>query len=494
MKKKYFLTILIFSSILINCSKDKDPILSDENKIISFDLSFNGETYIGQINQLSKTINIETIGLELTSSIIPEISISANATISPSLSVGQDFKQEVQYTVTAENGNKAIYRIVVDNTILSDENKINSFDLSFNGETYIGQINQLSKTINIETIGLELTSSIIPEISISANATISPSLSVAQDFKQEVQYTVTAENGNKAIYRIIVDNTILLSNEKKILNYSFEYDNKVYEGIIDHDALTIDVETDFGVIGAAFSITISEGATYTFSPGGYQNFHLPITYTVTAEDGTSNDYVMTPKICQFNPRNLSFYSNANPIIGGFNIDLTVPNSALVLENETHSYILDYSDYSVEPSTAVVGVDGTFRLLFPENIVSASDYKLRYKVNNVIKAEADRNLDILAENIPIITSSNQDVYKRGETMILSGSNLVSSLLVDAYNGSDYVYFPPYLSVNNEQTELTFPMTINPAMFPSYAGISENYPTRVFIYYNGREGDSIIVDFD
>jgi len=381
-----------------------------------------------------------------------------------------------------------------DDPILSEENKIMSFKLNINGDMYDGQINYFSNVINIETVGLESNTNLVPEIEISPYATISPSLSIGQDFNKEVKYTVTAQNGEQVTYTVIVANIPALSNEKKILNYSFEYDNIVYEGVIDHDALTINVETTVGVIGAAFSITLSDGASYTFSPGTYQNFHLPITYTVTAENGTSNDYIMTPTIREFTQRNYSFYSNAVPIIGGYNIDLTVPNSALVLENDTHSYTLTYSDYNVTPSDYIVGVSGSFRIHFPSNIVSASNYKLRYKVNNEIMAEAIDNVDVLAENVPVIISSNQDIYKRGDTMILSGTNLVPGILIDAHNGSDYVYFPPYLTVNNEETEITFPMTINPAMFPSYHGIAEDYPTRIFIYYQGREGSSIVVDFD
>jgi hypothetical protein len=381
-----------------------------------------------------------------------------------------------------------------DDPILSHENKIISFKISVDGQTFNGQINHSTKIINVETIGLEFSTSIVPEIEISPNSTISPGTSVTQDFNHEVHYIVKAQNGEVANYVIVANNTILLSKDKKILDFSFEYDNNVFTGVINHDELTIDVETTVGVNNRIPSITISEGATISPGANQAQNFHLPVTYTVTAEDGTSNEYVVTPKICEFSPRFYNFYSNAAPIIGGYNIDLTVPGSALVLENDANSYILTYSDYNVNTSDWIVGVSGNFRIHFPENIVSASNYKLRYKVNNEIKAEANRDVDILAENLPVITSSNQSIYKRNDTLILYGSNLVTGLMVDAYNGSDYIYNQSYISINTEMTELTFPMTINPGMFPTYAGISENYPTRVLIYYNGREGDEITVEFD
>lgn len=377
--------------------------------------------------------------------------------------------------------------------ILSSENKIISFNISLEGQTFVGQINDLTKKINLETTGLELNRSIVPKIEISSNSTISPATSKAQDFNNEVRYSVKAQNGEVANYVIVVNNTELLSNDKKILDFSFERDNNVYGGVINHDELTINVETSVGVNNLVPSITISEGATISPSADQAQNFHLPVTYTVTAEDGTSNEYVMTPRICEFSPRFYNFYSNANPIIGGYNIDLTVDGSTLVLENEENSYTLSYSDYNVSPSDWIVGVSGNFRIHFPDNIKSNSNYKLRYKVNDEIKAESNRNVDILAENLPVIDSTNQNIYKRNDVLILYGSNLVTGLLVDAYNGTDYIYNNRNISINTELTELTFPMTINPGMFPTSAGGSEKYPTRILIYYQGREGDEITVDF-
>lgn len=379
---------------------------------------------------------------------------------------------------------------------LSTENKILSFELTIDNNIFIGQVDHFNKVITIETAGLESHPSLIPKIEVSPYATISPSISTDQNFNNTIEYTVTAQNGDIAVYKVITNNTRALSSEKKILSYSIEYGEKVYTGTIDHDALTIDIDINFGIIGSAVYITASEAATITEKENdeGFVNLHLPVTYTVTAEDGSTNDYVMNPNICEFGSRFYIFYSNAVPLVGGFNIDLTVTNSAVILENDTHSYTLTYSDYNVEPSNEIVGVSGGFRIHFPEDIVSASDYKLRYKVNGEIKAEAERLVDIIAENVPVINSSNQNTYSRGDTMILYGANLVPGILVDAHNGSDYVYFPPYLSVNNEKTELTFPMTINPSMFPSYHGIDDNYPTRIYIYHEGREGSSIVVDFN
>jgi len=129
----------------------------------------------------------------------------------PSASASQNFNQNVQYTVTAENGNEVIYNVIVN----SSDNKITSFNITPDETTFSGVINESNNTITIETIGLELNSILIPEIGFSQNATISPDSLSEQDFIQDVEYTLTAQNGEQAAYIVTTNNTPL-SGEKKI--------------------------------------------------------------------------------------------------------------------------------------------------------------------------------------------------------------------------------------------------------------------------------------
>jgi len=162
---------------------------STEAEILTFDIP----------GQLNSTINssaatvdvVMPMGTDLTN-LIPTITISANATINPQSGVAQNFNSAVQYTVTAQDGTTNKVWTVNVTTQLNNQADILTFDIP----------NQVSSTINttdttvtvVMPYGTDVTA-LVPTITISQGASISPLSGVAQDFSNPVQYTVTAENG-----------------------------------------------------------------------------------------------------------------------------------------------------------------------------------------------------------------------------------------------------------------------------------------------------------
>lgn len=382
---------------------------------------------------------------------------------------------------------------------LSAENRITSFKLTPHDISYAGSIDHASKTISVETIGLEQNVALVPNIAISPNASIFPDPSIAQNFNEVVDYLVIAANGERATYSINTNNTAF-SNEKKILSFQFNIDGVIFDGIINHNTLTIEIDSYKDITHVSPIISVSENANVTPNSSEFQNFTNDIEYIVTAENGSTNTYKVNTRWFSIGTLNSAYntsdiatkyYSNAKPYVRTTFADLTIPNSKITLENNLNSYELNYYNYDSYIYEDILYT--SFQIEFPNNIVTATDYKLRYEVNNIVKAEANFNVDVLVENAPQITSSNQTVYQRNDILILYGINLVPGLRIPA-DGSVYVYNQNYVSINNDNTELTFPMTINGQMFPSYHGQSEDQPTPIIIYFNGRYGDSIIVDFD
>jgi len=200
MTKKKLLPLFISALFLISCSTDDSPKLSSENKIVSFSISPHNETYVGDINNNLKEINIKTTGLELVNSIVPTIVISENATISPDADVAHNFNQEVTYTVTAESGERSIYKVKSENVPFSSEKKILRFDFDIDNETYEGTIDHDQLIIIIETY--KDISSLTPIIEVSEKASISPNAQESQDFTDDFQYSVTAENGTSNTYTV----------------------------------------------------------------------------------------------------------------------------------------------------------------------------------------------------------------------------------------------------------------------------------------------------
>ena len=356
---------------------------------------------------------------------------------------------------------------------LSGANKITSFKITPQEISYSGIIDHSSKTVSVETIGLEQNMALVPDIIISPNASIFPNPSIAQNFNTPVDYTIIAENGDEATYRVNSNNTPF-SGEKKILSFQFEIEGVVFDGIIDHNALIIDIDSYKDITHVKPIITVSENAILSANSLEFQNFTNEIEYTVTAENGSFNTYRVHTRWFTIGTLNSAYntsdivtkyYSNAKPYVRTTFVDLSIPNSKIILENDLNSYELNYSNYSIYIYEDILNT--SFQIEFPNDIETATDYVLRYKVNDIVKAETNFIVDVLSENLPVINSSNQTVYKRGDTLILYGLKLLPGLRIPA-DGSVYVYSQNYVSINNDSTELTFPLTINPGMFPSYHG--------------------------
>ena len=77
---------------------------------------------------------------------------------------------------------------------------------------------------------------LVPTITISDKATVSPATGVAQDFSKEVSYTVTAEDGGTVVYKVNVTKpavaqscqltSITVNDQNGTLNETFEYDTE----------------------------------------------------------------------------------------------------------------------------------------------------------------------------------------------------------------------------------------------------------------------------
>ncbi|MDR2064387.1 MAG: DUF5018 domain-containing protein, partial [Prevotellaceae bacterium] len=136
--------------------------------------------------------------------LVPSITVSDYASILPSSGVAQDFTSAVTYTVTAQDGTIKIWNVSVIFTspAPSDANSIISFTLP--GQTGNTLIDNSTRTVRVEMpVGLSLTD-LIPSISVSPGATISPSANTMRDFSNPVLYTVTSSSGVSAVWTVKV--------------------------------------------------------------------------------------------------------------------------------------------------------------------------------------------------------------------------------------------------------------------------------------------------
>jgi uncharacterized lipoprotein YddW (UPF0748 family) len=125
---------------------------------------------------------------------------------------------------------------------------------------------------------------------ISPLSKISPTTGIAQDFSNPVQYTVTAENGDKRVYTISISN---LSDEKRILSVSYGSALNPIAGVVSGNNVTITLPFGINISNLSIDATLSAGATASPAFGTPQNYSSPLVYTITAANGTKTNYTVT---------------------------------------------------------------------------------------------------------------------------------------------------------------------------------------------------------
>lgn len=85
------------------------------------------------------------------------------------------------------------------------------------------------------------------------------------------------------------------SSEKAITSFVFTGLTPPVNGVIDENTHSIDLMVPKGtdMTNLAPAVTVSDSATVYPASGTPQDFTAPVTYTVTAQDGSSQDYTVT---------------------------------------------------------------------------------------------------------------------------------------------------------------------------------------------------------
>ena len=313
---KKLLSILLLST-LWTCNEEdkKEEKLSPENELIF--LKFLGE---GDNAIIANEKNKYTVKLPYTTvltNLKPAISVSEGAEYEPEHKNFSD-PNGVKYIVTAEDGTVQDYLVTVHRTLSPEKEltlifHIDGKEYSFNAgnKHTLG----LPHFINLKKIS--------PLVRVSKEADYSPKNQ--NDFSKTVIYTVTAENKSKKDYKVTVIRN--LSPEKELINLTFEIDETLYTATKDNDnnyTLTLPHDIDLADLPTP-EVTVSYNAQY--NPQNQTNFNETITYTVTAEDETTQDYKVNVI------RNLSPEKELTNLT--FEIDKTVYTATKDKDNDKH---------------------------------------------------------------------------------------------------------------------------------------------------------------
>jgi len=269
--------------------------LSSAKAITAF--SLNG--VVGTINEVGKTITVTIpYGTGVTNLVATftttGASVKVGSTIQVSGTTANNFTSPVTYTVTAADASTQDYTVVV-TVALSSAKAITAFSL--NGS--VGTINETGKTIAVSvpygTYVMDLVATFTTTgASVKVGSTIQISGTTAHNFTNPVVYTVTAADSSTQDYTVTV--TVALSSSKAITAFSL---NGVV-GTINETGKTIAVAIPYGTdttnLIATFTTTgasVKVGSTIQVSGTTANNFMSTVTYTVTAADSSTQDYMVT---------------------------------------------------------------------------------------------------------------------------------------------------------------------------------------------------------
>ncbi len=326
-------------------------------------------------NQVNSNINSETgqIAVEMPSdtdltSLVAEFTLSAGATatvdgtVQESGVTGNDFTNDVLYTVTAEDGTTTKEWTVSVTAGPSSEADI----LTYIIPTQISSsINTQEQTISIEMPAETDVTNLVAEFALSAGATATVDGTVQEsgittnDFTNTVTYTVTAADGTTS-KEWDVNVTVASSGEADILSYSLP--NQISSSInTQEQTISVEMPAETDVTSLVAEFTLSAGATATVD-GTVQesgittnDFTNTVTYTVTAADGTtSKDWNVTVHVEDPGEAEILEYSIQGQTTSTINADLQTISVIMPMGTDLTALV---ADFTLSPG-AVATVDGT----------------------------------------------------------------------------------------------------------------------------------------
>uniref|UniRef100_UPI000255545A DUF5018 domain-containing protein n=1 Tax=Treponema primitia TaxID=88058 RepID=UPI000255545A len=227
-------------------------------------------------------------GTDLTS-IVPEFS-HTGVSVDVASGVARDFSGgPLTYTVTAADGSARTYTVTV-TMVAVDAKALTAFNLT-SPVSAAGTVNEAAKTVTIIVpYGTTLTG-MIAQVTHDG-VLINPDPTIARSYASPVPFTVSAADGSTQVYTVTV--TVAAANAKAITTFTLAGAT----GIIDDAGGTITVTvphgTDLTSIAPVFSHTgasvdVASGVARDFSGG-------PLSYTVTAADGSIRTYTVNVNI------------------------------------------------------------------------------------------------------------------------------------------------------------------------------------------------------
>jgi hypothetical protein len=202
LKPLFLLATMVIIVVASFGSCKKELAKSSDANILKFTLKEQVDT--AKIDKTNRKVEITVKYTSNVKKLVPVIEISQGASITPKSGDTVDFSSgSADFVITAEDKSASNWKvyITIEKSGLSGDNKILSIAIP-------GQIGEAVIKDTIYTFTMLANADLInikPAITISEGALIEPALESIVDFsKGFADYTVTAKNGVKAMYRIYI--------------------------------------------------------------------------------------------------------------------------------------------------------------------------------------------------------------------------------------------------------------------------------------------------
>jgi|GEM_PF-4770276 len=297
--------------------------LSPENDILAF--AIPGQIETAEIDEIGHTITVYVSSGTETQTAPLTLNVSPNANISPSPTESQDFRKPVTYTVTAENGDRQDWRVIV--TIAE------STDKSIEALTILGVAGTISGTnISLTLPAGSNAKSLTPTVQFTGSG-LSPQNGTTVDFTNPIVYTVTAEDGSTLEYTVTV--VIEKSNEKDITNFEIAGVSGVFSQR--NISLTLPSGNDEKSLSPSI---VHTGASIDPLSETAIDFTNAVVFTVTAENGTQNAYTASVIIEGDKP---TAEASASKPIAGIDENINFTGSSSTDDIQIIKYTWDFGD-------------------------------------------------------------------------------------------------------------------------------------------------------
>ena len=317
---------------------------SSEKAITAFGFTgFSTPNIIATIKDTTITATVpvgkDVTKLRATFTASEKATVSIGFTPQTSGSSSNDFTQSVTYTVTAEDGTTQDYVVIVkvDSGTISKSTEKNILTFTFVSPAATGFINGENISVTLP-YGTDLTNlvayfTLSDKAKAQINGVIQVSGVTTTNFSGPVVYTITAEDGTIKNYTVLV--SLAKNSAKELTSYLFT--NPVASGVFNGNTISLQVPFGTDVSQLVASFTASSGALVKVkgvnqvSGTTPNDFTAPVTYTVYADDGTTQDYMVVVYVLaapKSSEKEILTFGITNPytigVITGTSIAIKVP--------------------------------------------------------------------------------------------------------------------------------------------------------------------------